>query len=47
MDFHRNWSPLGFDRAVELFEKGALLASAVIALHNRRADSKPSNDLTL
>jgi hypothetical protein len=28
MDFHREWSPLGFDRAVSLFEKGVFRASA-------------------
>jgi hypothetical protein len=28
MDFHREWSPLGFDRAVSLFEKGVFRAFA-------------------
>jgi hypothetical protein len=28
MEFHRDWAPHGYDRAVELFEKGAWICSS-------------------
>jgi hypothetical protein len=34
MDFHREWSPLGFDRAVSLFEKG-VFSRALLYPRNR------------